>query len=74
MAQKVGDLYAELKLKKDNFEKNLTTSEKRIKQFKATAKVAFQAIGIAIAAFTAEMVKATRIATDVGNIISPPHE
>jgi hypothetical protein len=64
MAQKVGDLYAELKLKKDNFENNLTTSEKRIKKFKATAKVAFQAIGIAVAAFTAEMVKATRAAME----------
>lgn len=64
MAQKVGDLYAELKLKKDNFEKNLTTSEKRIKKFKATAKVAFQAIGIAVAAFTAEMVRATKVAME----------
>jgi hypothetical protein len=64
MAQKVGDLYAELKLKKDNFEKNLTTSEKRIQKFKANAKVAFQAIGIAVAAFTAEMVRATRAAME----------
>jgi hypothetical protein len=64
MAEKVGDLYAELKLKKDNFEKNLTTSEKRIRKFKATAKVAFQAIGIAVAAFTAEMVKATKAAME----------
>jgi hypothetical protein len=58
MAQKVGDLYAELKLKKDNFEKNLTTSERRIQKFKQGATTAFKALSVAVAAVSAAIVKA----------------
>lgn len=57
MATKVGDMYAELSLKKDKFEKNLTASQKRMQKFKQGATMAFKAIAVAVTAVTAAITK-----------------
>jgi hypothetical protein len=66
MAQKVGDLYAELKLKKDNFKKGLTDSEKKVKNFRKVTQAVFAvAAAAAVYKFSEALKVAAKAASDL---------